>query len=207
MEIIQMSGTKLYNIYKTIPYIDEGTMGVLKKYDENTLIKFYFVQHADHLLVLDYMCDDVTDILLYMTKSSNRKDIERVKKLMERQPIIKQTTLPTGIIITNKFLCASLIPYFKEYRTLLNLQSNLSNKDKIKVLEVVREKVKELTDNYIYPNDLWAKNIMIHPITKDIELIDLDDRKTFVRDSYDKDSNIKAEKAFDELVMALKKND
>lgn len=122
-------------------------------------------------------------------KYDNNEDI--IDKATEKQETVKLTNLPqAAIYIDNKFSGYVL----KRVRglDLHHAWFLLSKKNKIKVLKELLIKVRELTDNYIYPTDIANSPLVgkhsnvkvdykIHP-----QIIDLDGISTSYSDKEDK---------------------
>lgn len=107
-------------------------------------------------------------------KLYNKKNISSIYQLcllISKQSFLKETILPNGIILKDDALKGIRIPYFKDYKTLSSL--NDENIDyKLKILKIIMENLKELTDNDIYPMDFNSDGILIN--NSDVKIIDLD---------------------------------
>ena len=107
-------------------------------------------------------------------KLYNKKNISSIYQLcllISKQSFLKKTILPNGIILKDDALKGIRIPYFKDYKTLSSL--NDENIDyKLKILKIIMENLKELTDNDIYPMDFNSDGILIN--NSDVKIIDLD---------------------------------
>lgn len=197
-----ISVRKLLKIYENNENIGIGNFGVVNKFDENTLIKLYNAKPFVPRLLVQCLKERDFDLI---QKETNKKDLERLKKLIERQSSIKYTKLPIDTVITKKYLSAVLLPYYKGYITLFDLNKSLNLKEKVKILEIIREKVLELEKNYIYPTDLHQRNVIINLNTYDTVLIDLDDKFTIVTDDLDTELKRDVEWMFELLESRLKK--
>ena len=122
----------------------------------------------------------------YKDKDGTRKiySIDQIEEAVKRQPKVKETSLPLGPIYINNRLGGVVYKYHKGYYD-LHIIKMLPLNSRIKILEVVLEKLKELCDNNIYPIDYACQskgknahsNILIN-IKGDVQFIDLEGRST-----------------------------
>lgn len=207
MNEIKLKANVIEQIYINNKFIGGGTSCQIFQYDEDTLVKLYYQKLFGDSLLFEYFLPgsrcNRADIMFHGYNFKNSKNIKRVKELISRQELIKMTILPLGILTIDEFLVGSLLHYFKNYVTLYSYSSNMSVAERKQALEIIREKLTELQQNYIYPRDLWELNIMIHPETKDIELIDLDDSRTIVTNYYDRLGLRASNSAFNELYKGM----
>lgn len=116
---------------------------------------------------------------LYIVGSSlyklyNTDDVSSIYHLLcltSKQCNLKNTVLPTGIILKNDKLAGVQIPYFEGYKTLSSL-TELPNKTKIGIIKLVLKNLEELTNNGIYPMDFNIDGILASG--NDAKIIDLD---------------------------------
>lgn len=130
---------------------------------------------------------------LYKIYKGIQSSFSHLMNLIERQKNIKKTILPDSIlykeaIIENKCeysLLGCRIKYFNNSIPLGNVTFPLDKK--ITILEELIECLKELLDNYIYPNDLHILNILIDD---QVRIIDLDTLNTKITNFEDRESYI-----------------
>lgn len=112
-----------------------------------------------------------------------------------RQKEIKNTIFPDAVLIDEEGLVGCSIKHFKDYVP-INIKKDKSNKEKLSILKNTLNKLKELTDNYIYPTDINSEGIITNDI--DVQIIDLDTYSTKISDKKD-DETLK-------FVLTLYKN-
>ncbi len=152
---------------------------------------------------------DVHDKLLYLDKDGVKiyyKDA--FKRIVKRREDIKLTSLPlSSLYIDGKFKGCVL----KKINgvQLHNIFQILNKKTKLRILKEIIIKVKELTDNYIYPIDTANSpiigkhsNILLNYKLKP-ELIDLDGKSTLYRETYDEKSYMYAIMSLNLLFLEL----
>ena len=120
-------------------------------------------------------------------KLYNKKNISSIYQLcllISKQSFLKETILPNGIILKDDALKGIRIPYFKDYKTLSNLNDE-SIDYRLKILQIIMKNLKELTDNDIYPMDFNSNGILIN--NSDVKIIDLDTYTTqIIKDDHKK---------------------
>lgn len=209
MNELKLNAKEVEKLYKNNELIGFGTSSKIILYDNDTLMKLYYQKFCGNNLLFEYFLPqtkcNIADITFHGYHFKNAKNLKRLKKLISRQKDLKYTKLPLGIVTINNYLIGSLLHYFKEYVVLPENFKYMSIKERKEALEVIREKLTELQQNYIYPRDLWTLNVLIHPTTKDIELIDLDDSRTVVTNCYDRQGLRISNNAFNEMCRILKK--
>lgn len=124
-----------------------GSKSIISMYDENRIIKIYN----------DYTID----------RSAN------FKILNEASRVITKTHLPQTVVYYNKFIIGCLMKYYKNYYHLNHL-SNYQQDFIASSLNLLIEKVKELTNNDLYPVDIYYENVLFNN-DGNVEIIDLDD--------------------------------
>ncbi len=115
---------------------------------------------------------------------------DAIKRIVERQKQIKYSSLPKkALYVDGKFIgCVIDRKYAFQLHYVFPF---LPRKTKIKVLKLILLKIKELTDNYIYPCDVANSpivgnhsNILVD-YKLEPQLIDLDGHSTLYRETYD----------------------
>lgn len=133
-----------------------------------------------------YLSEDSKEIYKIYNNSCFEKPTEqKIIDLYQRQ---KRTSikLPDGLIFAynehneKEFIGISM-EYLKDYVSIDNLKNDNVNCVKKVFLNIIN-RIKELTDNNIYPTDLNSKNILVDEETLDIQIIDLDGEHCFVSD-------------------------
>jgi hypothetical protein len=101
-------------------------------------------------------------------------DLKLISELKLRQPNVKLTEFPTGIITDQSKIIGQEIPFYRGYITLEKFISNghmFKHDMYLKILKIIRE----LLANQIIYTDIHKNNFLIDVITDDIKLIDFDD--------------------------------
>ena len=124
-----------------------GSKSIISMYDENRIIKIYN----------DYTIDRSTNF----------------KILNEASRVITKTHFPKIVVYYNKFIIGCLMKYYKNYYH-LNYLSNYQQDFIASSLNLLIEKVKELTNNDLYPVDIYYENVLFNN-DGNVEIIDLDD--------------------------------
>lgn len=114
------------------------------------------------------------DLNLY--KFASHSDYKLVSKLQQKQPNVKLTQFPTGILTIEDFIIGQEIPFYDNSDTLCDYFENGKMKKRptqfyLELLKIL----KELCNNGIIYTDVHRKNIMVNKITEIINLIDFDD--------------------------------
>lgn len=184
-----------------------GVFGKLVEYEEETLLKIYYSLFYNALK--NQSSEDLHDKIKelksdYFMQLRDNEYKERLGKLINRQEYIKHTQLPIGYMSIDNYMSGVFLHFFKEYVTLDSLWSTLISKQKENYLLVIREKLLELQRQYIYPKDIKSQNIIIHPLTYDIQLVDLDDECTVVTDEYSKYHKGRSDEKYDKFVKSMR---
>lgn len=126
---------------------------------------------------------------------------EAIKKIVERQKEIKHSYLPQASLYIDRKFSGCVLKRVRGVQ-IHYIWPFLSKRNKIKILKEILEKVKELSDHYIYPMDTANSpiagkhsNILIDRKLKP-QLIDLDGNSTVYRESFDK-------QVYDEMFFSL----
>ena len=186
MEIIELSAEKIIELLSNKnKYYDYGAYGILAEYNDTTLIKIYYKDIFNTYTSLDIKTlDEEINILLEVEKDMmefNKSYITKLQQLKTIYRALKKTksnSLIKGIVTYKSYPIGVLLENYKNYLKLSQIYKNLSNEDKIEVLNRVKELMFDLLDNNIYPADIKENNILINPNNLDIKLIDLDGHET-----------------------------
>lgn len=120
--------------------------------------------------------------------------IRQISASIERQKNIKLSSLPIAPIYVDNRLAGVVIRRFKNYYAFHKIINFFPRKKKIEIFEDILEKLRELTENYIYPTDFGNITEGVNPHSNILlnlkgipEFIDLDGNSTsyaFKEDSY-----------------------
>ncbi len=110
-----------------------------------------------------------------MYKYINYSDDALVESLQEKQPNVKLTEFPTGIITIENKVIGQLIPFYDnyfEFDNVINKNSDLKSifDYGIKVIKIF----KELQENDILYTDIHTGNILVNINTNDVKLVDFE---------------------------------
>ena len=161
--------------------IGQGTYGLIKKVDDNTLLKIYYKKIYNTYKSLN---EETLD-----KEISNNKEIEEIVKSQElvelrRQHLLKlyELSLIKGIVLYENYEIGVLLTYYKDYEELTDSFQKLSVSEKKETLSKINIELENLMKNNIYPHDLKESNIMINLNNLDIKIIDLDGDETRYED-------------------------
>lgn len=108
-------------------------------------------------------------------------DPKMIEELIIRQPNIKLTQFPTGIVSINKYPIGQEIPFYDNYQTLKEFSRSIANTDGKEVMLTTAYKnillsLKELMENEIYYSDIHASNFLVNCNNSNIDtkIIDFD---------------------------------
>lgn len=128
-------------------------------------------------------------------------DTHFVSILKERQPTIKLTQFPNGIVTIKNKVVGQQIPYYEDYTQIdkffLETPSILVSYYFNKIIDIIQE----LNDHNIFYTDIHPGNFLINPSNNDIQLIDFS--STFV--SFDQSKKYKYKNVLSNLKMMLEK--
>lgn len=181
--IYKMNNDYLYKIY-TIPLKcgDQPVMASASQYrlaDDNTKI-------IDDYNLLKGQFNSMNSYPYYIDRYGVKKiyDDSVIVEAMERQKNITKTSLPVcPLYISNKFR-GCVLKYHKHY-TYISYIKIFPKRIQLKIMAELLNKIKELTDNNIYPIDLNnINNILINPLTLNTEIIDIDGKSTVYCETY-----------------------
>jgi len=167
--------------------VGKGAFGLLKKYDESTLIKLYykiFLQSYHNLNSKTF--DGIKswhvrhDVLRLFTCS-----LDHLQQLYESLQKTESSSLIKGVVLYDESLIAVLLEHYVGYENLGKVFSHLYEYERLFVLERAKFLIDDLMDNNIFPSDIQENNIVINPKNLDVKIIDLDGRDVrLVNDEY-----------------------
>lgn len=188
MNIIKLSKKELISfLIDTDNYYGQGTYGILKKYNETTLLKIYYKDIIETYMSLDVnKLDKEIDELLKIEKqmkkiNHNYEDkLQHIKKIYSHLKNSKSSSLIKGVAIYKRYPIGIFLENYKDYLLFKEVYTQLNNEQKIKILNKTKELIIDLFNNNIYPTDIKENNILINPVNLDIKVIDLDGTETRV---------------------------
>lgn len=200
--IYKMNNHYLYKVYTIplkcgdTPIIDKP--GKYRLADDNTKI-------IDSVKELNGCFNNINSYPYYLDSNGVKKiyDETVIYEAIKRQEKISNTALPImPLYIANKFR-GCILKYHKGYFNIGYLKYFTKNKQQ-QILKLLLNKIKELTDNYVYDIDLDnLDNILIHPLTLNTEIIDLDGKSTVYSASFNDNLYKQVYYAFSKLVLNL----
>lgn len=101
-------------------------------------------------------------------------NLKKIRYLCKIQPKIKNTEFIIGQLNIDGEFKGVIQKYFKNYYTIDILNYSMSLTQVLYFFVKLLQCIKELTDNNLYPSDLYYKNILIKFINRDVKIIDLD---------------------------------
>ncbi len=128
---------------------------------------------------------DLNESLYKIYFKRNTSNMMHLILLKLRQKEVKNTIFPEPVLINDERLVGCSIKYFKDYVPINNKKDKF-NKEKLIILKNALSKLKELTDNYIYPTDINSDGIITNGI--DVQIVDLDTYSTKISDKKDDES-------------------
>ena len=183
--IMEITKDKVIDILKNNQTLGQGTNGIIKMYDSNTLIKLYYKEFFDSYCNLDPNKLE-QEIMVRIEIETELKNI--VSNYISSQEILKQkiirlqktksNTLIKEMVTYQGYLIGILLTYYKDYQTLTKAIRNLSIQEKKIILQRIQELLMDLMEKGIYCQDLKEDNIMVRSLDLDIKLIDLDGLET-----------------------------
>ena len=190
-------------------YVDEGTNGLVRKYDDSRLIKIYkeFVGRA--------RINDYPEVLLNAKKLEEEKarkeyDYEikkdHLRKIKSRLECTKYSyDLIQGNAIYNDFTFGAVLKNYEGFKKISLENTNLSNQELLELVLNIGNSLEDLYQNYIYPCDIKKSNVLFND-KMDVKLIDLDDFTTVYRDSESSIFLNCASKCYDNMIYRVRKN-
>lgn len=138
---------------------EEGAYIYRSKYDFTKALKIY------------------KDINFY--KYTAHSDYKFISRLQQKQPNIKLTKFPNGILTIEDYVIGQEIPFYDNSETLHDhfISGNLKKRPTQVYLDILKI-LKELYKEGIIYTDVHRRNFMINKITEIVNIIDFDD--TFI---------------------------
>ncbi len=102
-----------------------------------------------------------------------------VEQLIKRQPEIKLTKFPEGIVTVENVVLGQVIPFYDGY---INFRDFAKDTSMIELYKLYLETIKifkELEENGIIYTDIHTANLVVNPESKDIQLIDFCDNRVY----------------------------
>lgn len=220
--------------------IGTGTDGTVYNMGDGTVFKFYH-NNTDYIDVRnigldnEYVYDEDQDEQVNITdykklRNKNIKEDKRIikytdddgviltkedalKKAIEKQKYVGHTNLPEGILYVNDRVAGCIYKYFPASLSIY-AAAYLPLKLRLNICKALLVKVKELTNNYIYPVALSQKYREFFPVDKsdanvligaslEPKIIDLDGVSTLYSDKYLRDCYHKVETELSTLVLEI----
>lgn len=108
----------------------------------------------------------------YMVKELHRKNKRQYLNLLYIQDLCKDFYICTKGLFEKNGKYYIITDYLDGYQTLKHSKKLFSEKVKEKILEKIKKEIKKLHKKNMTHNDLKPTNIMVHPETKDVRIID-----------------------------------
>ena len=108
----------------------------------------------------------------YILKELYRKNINQYLNLLYIQDLCKDFYICTNGLYEKNGKYYIIIDYLEGYITLKHSKKLFSNTIKEKILEKIKRELKKLHKKNMTHNDIKPTNIMVHPETKDVRIID-----------------------------------
>lgn len=102
-----------------------------------------------------------------------------VERLIKEQPKIKLSQFPVGITTIENVVTGQVIPFYDGY---VNFRIFAKDAQILELYQLYLQSVKifkELEENGIVYTDIHTANLVVHPETKDIQLIDFSDHRVY----------------------------
>ena len=169
--------------------VGQGCYGLIVKYSENTLLKMYYKDYFDTFYYKDIEKLD-EEIERHIKVEEEVKEmfpnrITRMDNLVSKINHLEKTSsndLIKGIATYKNWPIGIFMEYYKDYNKLTNVFKNLNKNEQSKILFLVRNKLKGLYKNGVFPLDLKEDNILVRKRDLDVKLIDLDGDETRYED-------------------------
>ncbi len=191
------------NDINKLKLIGEGTDAKIYKLNNDYLLKVY------HKKIIE--SGEITSDIIKTAKPQTFKNIKQfqsycvdedgvrlsyndiVNFAQKKQMNINHTYLPINPLFINNHFRGCIIKYHRHYLP-ISYFNFLSEKNKLKIAQKICLKIKELTDNYIYPIDLYNKQSSLKPHKNiiinghfDPQIIDLDGKSVAYTSTFNKD--------------------
>ena len=141
-----------------------GSYGKIIEYSNDTLLKLYTEKYYE---IRNSSIDELM--------RNNEKELVQIKKKKDILDKTVMSDLLKGIVLTENCFVGVMLTYYKDYKTLAELQNELTKDDKAFILYKLKNIMNNLMENGCYATDLRDENIMIRKSDLDVKIIDLDD--------------------------------
>lgn len=169
-------------------------------YQYRMLEKWEFEQLKKQIAEKKYINDGSEGIVLFdprdakqAIKLHNHPTLEKelqLQELCDRKMTLHYSTLPYGGVYFEYMFLGSYMKYFKNYMPLLKwkyARTQAEINEKLLLSKYVYRNSDELYKNDIFLIDLDLENILVHPKTKDTQIIDLDSDDVSLKESSKKE--------------------
>lgn len=182
-------------------FVGAGTMGVVRVFDDDNLIKLYREKYLSENLLLSKLIiePEACDI-----DEINSIHLKRLRELSEKSKSIKLSKPLNGIVKWSGCVIGAFLHPYLDYISLLDQMPNMNMKEKRFMLENLRAKMLELNEHEIYPWDSLEYNILVNPTSHDAQFIDLDDSRACLSAYVDNPKEV-CDKSFDRLAKLVLK--
>ena len=154
-----------YNPFEKIPSWGASDEGIyIEKFDNNS--KAFRVHSEIQDFNFKYFSGRYTEQIL-------------VEQLLKKQPDIKLTQFPLGIVSVENTIIGQVIPFYDNYETLKQSIEYLKPEELYKLYLHIIEILTELYNNGIIYTDIHGGNIMVNPENHDVKLIDFESQRVF----------------------------
>ena len=176
--------------------LGKGAFGAVRPLDDFTLIKTYLSETRDRSV------DEMISLFREKKEAQEARFIKtpdlmtREKRVIKSRKALYKTSKSSGLIrgiaYYDGYAFGTLLRWYKNYLTLNRMNVHNLSKEQIDILLFnLDELMQDFYDNYIYPMDIKEGNILFHPRTLDVKMIDLEDGLVDFQDefnSYDFDT-------------------
>lgn len=192
--------------------IGMGGYGLILPYSDDTLIKIYYseIYNTFETLNRDYLEEEIASNKMLKQKYPNKYSFynryDELIELIKRLRNAASKDLIKSIVLYEDYAIGILMSWYKGFISLSNIQDKLTNSQKLLILKQIKYLLNSLMENGIYPCDIGDENILIHPKTLEVKLIDLDDELTKIECFESKEFISYAEYDCKKSYMIIKKN-
>lgn len=156
-------------------------MSISEWYDSRMKKSTFVYQNPNNLNEGIRIYEDFADY-----KYTSHNDDRLIEKLKEKQPNIKLTQFPIGVVMICGKVIGQIIPYYHGYYQIsVAVKSGVSKERFYDYIRKIVDIFKELIDNDIYYTDIHSGNILVNLDNDDIQLIDFESFYLNIRTSRD----------------------
>lgn len=119
--------------------------------------------------------------IIKIYKNPCEHDYKKIRYLNKIQPNIEKTKFADGILTIDGNFSGFTSSYFENYYDMQILDYSTHISQILYYYKLLLESIKELTDNNIYPVDLFYENVLLKFINRDIKIIDLERNGSVVK--------------------------